>query len=70
MGPARMPASPASALPMPNTSIQMRRRSTPSAATMSGSREPARMTSPTLVRLRNTHSATTTTMVTAITNSR
>src|SRR5882724_913055 len=63
MGPARMPASPASALPMPKTSCQIRPRSMPRARTMRASREPARMISPTLVRSRKSQSPMSTTIV-------
>src|SRR5262249_50721182 len=57
MARARAPASPASAQPMPKTSSQMRLRSMPRARTIRGSRVPARMMRPTLVRVRKTQSA-------------
>src|SRR5205085_2796251 len=41
IGPARIPARPASPVPMPNTRNQMRPTSKPSARTIIGSREPA-----------------------------
>src|SRR5439155_24016366 len=70
MGPASAPARPAKAHPMPKTSSQMRLRSMPRARTMSGSREPARMTRPTLVRVRKAQRASSTTTVTAMTKRR
>src|SRR5687768_13450116 len=70
IGPARMPARPASALPMPKTSSHTRRRSIPRARTISGSREPPRMTSPTLVRSRKSQSPTSTRAVMTMTKSR
>src|SRR2546425_856597 len=65
-----MPARPASPVPMPKTRNQMRPMSKPSARTIIGSREPARMTSPTLVFSRNSQRPTSTTAVTAMTKSR
>src|SRR5438876_10362875 len=70
MGPAIAPARPAKAHPIPKTSSQMRLRSMPRARTMSGSREPARMTRPTLVRVRKAQRASSTTTVTAMTKRR
>src|SRR6266478_5805263 len=57
IGPASTPARPARRAPIPNTSRRMRPRSMPSACTIRGSREPARMISPRSVRLRNSQSA-------------
>src|SRR6266446_8133810 len=70
IGPARMPARPASPAPMPNTRNQIRPTSKPSARTISGSREPARMTSPMLVFSRKSQRPTSTAAVTAMTKSR
>src|SRR5437879_5145321 len=70
IGPARIPARPASPVPMPNTRNQMRPTSKPSARTIIGSREPARMTSPMLVFSRKSQRPTSTAAVTAMTKSR
>src|SRR5262249_12550966 len=70
IGPARTPASPAMPMPIPKTISQIRLRSTPSARTISASREPARMMSPMFVFSRKSQSDTSTAAVTAMTNRR
>src|SRR5262249_7447442 len=52
------PARPASPVPIPNTRNQMRPTSKPSARTIIGSRDPARITRPMLVFSRNSQRAT------------
>ena len=67
--PAITPASPASAQPAPNTSVNTRGTSWPSIATISGCVSAARTTRPSRVRARAANSATNISSDTAIMNS-
>ena len=68
IGAASTPASPASAMPNPNTGVTHRRTSMPSARVSSGRSVDARTITPTRVFVSTSHTSTDTTIENANTN--